>query len=480
MEVRRDRTAIARSDLSRPVQLLIGNGVLTPEHTFFDYGCGLGDDVRFLRSIGYDAHGWDPAHRPDAARCGAAVVNLGYVLNVIERPAERAAALRWAFDLTERCLCVAVLVGSAAYSGEAQSYGDGLLTSRQTFQKYYHQEEAGRYLEEVLGVAPIPLEAGVFLIFRQSADAHAFLLNRIQRSVPLIHGVARERKRVLRTALMETFQTEYAEEWAAYADFVATRARPPAGGEINALRVAAEHGLAPADLWQAASGALPQEQLAEQRRRRTNQYLAFMAICRFRGVPRLRDLPVTSRLDIRYYFRSYSHLKQLSDDHLFAAGDAERVARLCETAPAGVNTTDGYFIARRDLPSLDPTLQIYARLGELFSGDLDRVDVIKIHKTSPRLSLFSLSDVRETLPRLRSRVKIDLQSQQVRFFDHSTNAEPELLIGKQLLGFDEGSTDARAVSLGRRLLMQDEPFGLIVRERTVRTRTWAASAGRSA
>ena len=482
MEVRRDRTAIARSDLSRPVQLLIGNGVLTPDHTFFDYGCGLGDDVRFLRSLGYDAHGWDPAHRPDETRRGAAVVNLGYVLNVIERPSERAEALRRAFDLAERCLCVTVLVGSATYSGEAQSYGDGLLTSRQTFQKYYHQEEAGRYLEEILGVAPIPLEAGVFLIFRQSDDAHAFLLNRIQRSVPLIHGVSRKRKLLLRTALMETFQKEHASEWAAYADFVASRARPPAGDEIDALRVAAEHGLAPADLWEAASGALPQEQLAEQRRRHTNQYLVFMAICRFRDVPRLRDLPVTSRFDIRYYFRSYSHLKQLSYEHLFATGDAARVARLCETAPAGVNTTDGYFVARRDLPSLDPTLQIYARLGELFSGDLDRMDVIKVHKTSPRLSLFSLNDMRETLPRLRSRVKIDLQSQQVRFFDHSTNAEPELLVGKQLLGFDEGSTDARAIALGRRLLMHDEPFGLIVRERTLRTRAWtaAASTGRSA
>ena len=480
MEVRRDRTAIARSDLSRPVQRLIGNGVLTPEHSFFDYGCGLGDDVRFLRSLGYHAHGWDPAHRPDEAQRSSAVVNLGYVLNVIEQPAERAAALRRAFDLAGRCLCVAVMVGGATYAGEAQSYGDGLLTSRQTFQKYYHQEEARRYLEEVLGVEPIPLEAGVFLIFRQSADAHAFLLNRIQRSVPIIHGVARERRRVLRTAIMERFQTEHADEWAAYANFVASRARPPAAAELDALRVADEHGVAPADLWEAASGALPQEQLAEQRRRHTNQYLTFMAICRFRGAPRLRDLPITSRYDIRHFFRSYNHLKQLSAEHLFAAGDAERVARLCETAPAGVNTADGYFVARRDLPALDATLQIYARLGELFAGDLDSVDVIKIHKTSPRLSLFSLSDVREALPRLKSRVKIDLQSQQVRFFDHSTNPEPELLVGKQLLGFDEGSTDARAVPVGRRLLMQDEPFGLIVRERTLQPHARAVSTGRSA
>ena len=431
MEVRRDRTAIARSDLSRPVQLLIGNGVLTPKHTFFDYGSGLGDDVRFLQSLGYVAHGWDPAHRPDEARRNAEVVNLGYVLNVIERPGERAEALRRAFELSEKCLCVAVLVGSA-------------VLRRGSPDLWRRAAHVAQHLSEVLpagrgGTVPrrgarrcddparsrrVPGLPAQCRCARLPAQSPSALGAAHPRSFP------RERKRVLRTALMSTFQTQHAEEWAAYADFVSARGRPPGAGELDALRVAAENGLAPADLWEAASGVLPEQQLAEQRRRRTNQYLVFMAISRFRGVPKMRDLPVTSRFDIRYYFRSYSNLKQLSDEHLFAAGDEDRVARLCEAAPVGVNTSDGYFVARRDLPSLDPILQIYARLGELFSGDLDRIDVIKIHKTSPRLSLFAMSDVQETIPRLKSRVKIDLQTQQVRFFDHSTNVGAGTARGK--------------------------------------------------
>ena len=452
------------------MQLLIGNGVLAPDRTFFDYGCGLGGDVRFLQSLGYVAHGWDPAHRPDETPRPAEVVNLGYVLNVIERPAERARALRQAFDLAENCLCVSVLIGSGSYAGEVQSYGDGVLTSRKTFQRYYQQEEVAKYLQEVLGIVPIPLEAGVFLIFRRSEAAHAFLLNRLQRSVPLIHGVPRQRKRLLRAALLEAFQSQHKEHWAAYAEFVAAHGRPPASAESPALLTAAEHGLAPTDLWEAAANELPESQLNELRRLRTNQYIVFMAICRFRGVPKLGELSVTARFDIRFYFRSYSHLKELSNKHLFAAGDNDRVARLCEDAPVGVNTTDGYFVARRDLPQLDPTLQIYARLGELFFGDLDRMDVVKIHKTSPRLSLFALTDLDEAVPRLKSRVKIDLQTQQVRFFDHATNAEPEVLIGKQLLGFHKGSTDENAIIVGRRILMHDAPFGLIVRERDLRGR----------
>jgi len=52
------------------------------------YGCGLGADIRGLRELGFDAYGWDPVHAPDGPQADADVVNLGYVLNVIEDPAE--------------------------------------------------------------------------------------------------------------------------------------------------------------------------------------------------------------------------------------------------------------------------------------------------------------------------------------------------------------------------------------------------------
>ena len=81
------------------------------------------------------------------------------------------------------------------------------------------------------------------------------------------------------------------------------------------------------------------------------------------------------------------------------------------------------------------------------------MDIVKIHKTSPRLSLFSLNDLNEAVPRLKTRVKIDLQGRQVRFFDHSDNAEREVLVGKQLLGFDEGK-----YRRARRCIRQEDPY----------------------
>jgi DNA phosphorothioation-associated putative methyltransferase len=73
--------------LSRPIKLALSDGLIDPETALFDYGCGRGDDLRILSVMGYSGTGWDPVHRPDAAMQPAPVVNLGYVVNVIQKPA---------------------------------------------------------------------------------------------------------------------------------------------------------------------------------------------------------------------------------------------------------------------------------------------------------------------------------------------------------------------------------------------------------
>jgi DNA phosphorothioation-associated putative methyltransferase len=81
--VPRHRTAIARGTLSRPVVTALDDGIITTSTTVFDYGCGRGTDLAHLTQLSITASGWDPAHRPDARRTPAQVVNLGYMLNVM-------------------------------------------------------------------------------------------------------------------------------------------------------------------------------------------------------------------------------------------------------------------------------------------------------------------------------------------------------------------------------------------------------------
>lgn len=59
------------------------------ETVVFDYGCGRGDDIAGLNEIGIQCTGWDPHYASENSISNADVVNLGFVVNVIEDPAER-------------------------------------------------------------------------------------------------------------------------------------------------------------------------------------------------------------------------------------------------------------------------------------------------------------------------------------------------------------------------------------------------------
>ena len=76
--IHRHKTAIRRRDFSRLVKCLLRDGLLGKEVTFFDYGCGRGEDLKLLADDGISCSGWDPAFQPDATRQEADVVNLGY------------------------------------------------------------------------------------------------------------------------------------------------------------------------------------------------------------------------------------------------------------------------------------------------------------------------------------------------------------------------------------------------------------------
>src|SRR5690242_12845370 len=122
MIVARHRTAISRYKLSRPLSLAIEHGLIDSNTRVFDYGCGRGDDVRNLQRTGISSSGWDPVHYPSNEVKPADVINLGYVINVIEDPGERKLALQKAWSLTEKLLLVSARLLSEAREINAPTF----------------------------------------------------------------------------------------------------------------------------------------------------------------------------------------------------------------------------------------------------------------------------------------------------------------------------------------------------------------------
>lgn len=113
-------TAIKRTGPSAPLRWLLKTGYLSPwardvggsgkPATHLDYGCGHGADVRHLRELGYDAHGYDPNWPENSTLSDGFVryppvafdvVLCTYVLNVIRDKHERDEALAMINVLTK-------------------------------------------------------------------------------------------------------------------------------------------------------------------------------------------------------------------------------------------------------------------------------------------------------------------------------------------------------------------------------------------
>ena len=177
--IERHKAALKRTELSRPVKIALEADLFKPGKTFFDYGCGYGEDIRQMENLGYASSGWDPYYRPDAEIEPADIVNLGYIINVIEDIAERRQALIKAWELTREVLIVSAQILVDDRRRGLVAYGDGIVTNRNTFQKYYEQEELKQYIDRVLEVESIPAGLGIYVVFRHEAQAESFRAARL-------------------------------------------------------------------------------------------------------------------------------------------------------------------------------------------------------------------------------------------------------------------------------------------------------------
>jgi DNA phosphorothioation-associated putative methyltransferase len=415
-KIERHKAAIARSSLSKPVRLAVEAGLLNSDTSFFDYGCGQGGDLERIAAKGILSSGWDPYYRPDTAKTPADIVNLGYIINVIEDMAERREALLNAWNLTQQVLIVAAQVLVDDRQRGWLPYEDGVITSRNTFQKYYEQEELKRYIDQVLQVDAVPIALGIYLVFRDEAQAECFRAARF-----------RSRTRTPRVnACIRRFE-DYKNQLAPLMTFVSDRGRLPTKTESQSL------GLTELEtqfgslrrafkLVQQATDMAEWEAIAEQRRQ---DLLVYLALSHFTHRPRLQDLSDLVQNDMRSLFGSYKHACTAADLMLLSVGNLETIAQRCRASAIGQQRPNSLWVHVSVLDQLDPLLRLYEGCASRTIGRPEEATLIKFHFSSPKVSYLMLPEF-DTIPHppVRTRMQISLRDLQVRYSDFDADNPP--------------------------------------------------------
>lgn len=416
----RDRTAIRRTELSKPMRTALRDGILSPATEVFDYGCGLGDDIRRLESAGVKSFGWDPAHRPNGLRRSTDVVNLGYVINVIETPSERAATLRDAWTHAQSVLVIAARLRN---ENDAQflPYEDGYVTRLQTFQKFYDQAELRDWIADTLGETPVAAAPGVFYVFRNPAARESFVASRYRRqiAIPRIRQSDRlfEEHRLLLDQLMS---------------FVMDRGRLPepdeidTGGELQSVFGTLRRAF---QIVRRVTGVEQWEAIQEERR---NDLLVYLALGRFPRRPPFSSLPVVLQRDIKALFATYKRACEAGDQLLFSAGDMKKVNEACSKASFGKRMPTALYVHIAGLDRLSGILRVYEGCARVLSGQVEGTTIVKLRRDEPKISYLAYPSFDlDGHPSLTSSVRVDLRSLHLKYRNFMESADPPILHRKE-------------------------------------------------
>jgi len=455
LPVDRHRTAMSRSELSKPIRQAIEHGILSPELSVFDYGCGLGTDAEGLRGLGHTVTAWDPAYFPNQPKEKADFVNLGYVLNVIENPAERVETLVDAWNHTKQVLLVSTMIRGMDSYNSVRDFGDGVLTSRNTFQKYFDPDEIQGLIESALEAEAHPLAIGIYAVFRDPRAGQRFLAGRTRRFIDWDQlssrlGFLRPRRK---QGTVDRY-LHHKDLLDAFWNCVLALGRLPQPGEFDREGELKEKIGGPKRVHRLFLEHYGPETYNEARRQRKEDLLVYLAMANFKKPVPLKNLDETLQSDIKSHFGSYRQAQEQGVNTLISTAQEEVLERgIAGLGYGWFDQQEGHFIVHRSLlEELPAVLRIYIECGAILYGDPREADLIKIHLWSKKLTFLYYDDfIGAPFPELKTRVKIDLGRRQISVFDHGIGPTHQLLFFKDRFLSSSHPAHSKAKTISLRL-----------------------------
>jgi len=432
--IERHKTAISRNYLSLPLQAIARHNYLNGNYSILDYGCGKGDDVRELESHGLNVSGWDPVHRPDTVVTNNDIVNLAFVLNVIEDKSERTETLLKAWSFSTKLLVVAVMIAGENKIRQFTPYKDGVITSKNTFQKYYSQGEIRYYLESSLTESVIPVGQGIFLIFKDKIEEQLFLSERQHINRNWDQKTQREltpKNKVVKKDIIESNIDIFTDYWSLTLDL----GRIPANDEFEhselIRRLVGSHNKAHSSLLNYFGEHL----YTVAKLKRKEDLLVYFALGLFEKRKPQSKMPESLKRDIKVFFRTITVALDLAKALLFSVGNPYVIEKACTDAynelHCGVmEQSHSFTFHKKYLGDVPAILRIYIGCATQLYGDLHDIHLIKAHIRSGKVSLMRYDDWAKASPLLIERIKIKLRDLDIDFFDYGDIFTPTPLLNK--------------------------------------------------
>ena len=419
----RARTAIGRPDLSRPFKCAMGDGLIEPGSRILDYGCGRGDDLRRLSALGYDANGWDPVHRANGVRDRSPVVNLGYVVNVIEDAGERREALRQAWALTDGVLLVSARLSlDGRGMRNCRQYRDGCLTSRGTFQKFFEQQELRNWIDSTLGVRSVAAAPAVFYVFRDEQERAEFASSRYRR-----------RMRAPRLGRSAELYEAHRELLDPLVRFVGERGRIPHEDEVDGAGRIGEVFGSIRRAFRVVVAATNKEHWEGVKRERRQDLMVYLALEQFDERAPFGRLPQSLQRDVRAFFGAYKRACEAADELLYSLGTPGVVDGACDESEVGKRTPGALYVHESALAGLSPVLRLYEGCASGMTGRVEGANIVKLHRGEPKVSYLAYPEFDTVAhPALAWAMTVHLQTFRMKVRSYGSRRNRSILHRKEL------------------------------------------------
>jgi DNA phosphorothioation-associated putative methyltransferase len=424
----------------------MAHGLIRDDCSVLDYGCGRGEDVSLLQKNGLRAEGWDPHFRPEGSLEPADVVNLGYVLNVIENPSERCETLRKAYELARRTLVVAVRVDQSLDKGVP--FQDGLITSRGAFQKLYTQAEFRQFVGDTLDVRPHVAGLGVTYAFKEKAEEDKYVADTaFRRTVnyqkdAIAEFEADANGAALVQAVRQMGRMPLDKEFGDYA-----RLEEAFGSRARITRL----------VWRAVHPAT----LDEVQKQRRDELLVALAMIRLQGAKAMlfKMLPPDVQADIKSLWPTYQQSLKQSEAFLFGMGNPALVKAAIDCVSFGKRLPEDFYFHISQESLLPPLLRLIVFAARQIVGDVE-CDLIKVSTDGRKVSFLRYPDFDHTAhPELNYSVKVYLPKAAHSFRDYADSTNPPLLHRKETF-LDDLHPDYQKCA---QLTEREEALGLLSR-----------------